>query len=386
MGTEGLNCFVCDGAAVGRYFTLATCRTQTSKVRLIEKLGQLVGDKYMVVISEEDIICRGCASMMNTLDRLEKEMNSLRTVVLRYLEKKYELEEDELLKNSLPSQKNFSKLGQKKGSGSNDLVARKRKAASMDGENDEWNSLDRDKKDGRSNTWLQCDKCKYTTLYNSFMIHHIRKHGEPSKKSLTEDKPQTESSTSATEKTTEITKSLQDSSQSKEESIPLQTMEIIDGNNKLNRDQNSHTITAMQKDDSMSDESETVEMIAAEINEFTDERVMISNSAVESTADSQSENVRDVGADGQEHVTLQVASGEDSIDGSNTICMVDENGMIVQKMEQAEDGTLYVQVMENPDSTKQVLSVGEDGSVQMVEVMWDEMVNPEAVEDDNIPF
>lgn len=44
-GSEGLVCFVCDIGVVGRYYPLATCRTQTSKVRLIEKLGQLVGDE-----------------------------------------------------------------------------------------------------------------------------------------------------------------------------------------------------------------------------------------------------------------------------------------------------------------------------------------------------
>jgi len=53
----------------------------------------------MVVISEDDIICRGCANLMNTLDRLETEMCSVRNVVLRFLEKKYALEEGELLNN-----------------------------------------------------------------------------------------------------------------------------------------------------------------------------------------------------------------------------------------------------------------------------------------------
>lgn len=53
----------------------------------------------MVVISEDDIICRGCANLMNTLDRLETEMGSVRNVVLRFLEKKYALEEGELLNN-----------------------------------------------------------------------------------------------------------------------------------------------------------------------------------------------------------------------------------------------------------------------------------------------
>lgn len=68
----------------------------------------------MVVISEDDIICRGCANMMNTLDRLEKEMGSLRTVVLRYLEKKYDLKEGELVnsKATLPSPKQQSVVGE----------------------------------------------------------------------------------------------------------------------------------------------------------------------------------------------------------------------------------------------------------------------------------
>ncbi|KAJ1523639.1 hypothetical protein ONE63_001482 [Megalurothrips usitatus] len=99
---QDLHCFVCDVAVTGRYYTLATCRTQSTKVRLIEKLGQLVGERYMVVISEDDIICRGCATLINTLDRLETEMGSVRGVVLRFLEKKYALEEGELV-NTKPS-------------------------------------------------------------------------------------------------------------------------------------------------------------------------------------------------------------------------------------------------------------------------------------------
>jgi hypothetical protein len=43
---EQSRCFVCDVTVAGRYYTLATCRTQSTKVRLIEKLGQLVGERY----------------------------------------------------------------------------------------------------------------------------------------------------------------------------------------------------------------------------------------------------------------------------------------------------------------------------------------------------
>ena len=43
---EEFRCFVCDIVVSGRYYTLATCRTQSTKIRLIEKLGQLVGERY----------------------------------------------------------------------------------------------------------------------------------------------------------------------------------------------------------------------------------------------------------------------------------------------------------------------------------------------------
>lgn len=51
----------------------------------------------MIVITEDDVICRSCANLMNTLDRLEVEMGSVKRVVLRFLERKYSLEEGELL-------------------------------------------------------------------------------------------------------------------------------------------------------------------------------------------------------------------------------------------------------------------------------------------------
>lgn len=50
-------------------------------------------------------------------------------------------------------------------------------------------------------------------------------------------------------------------------------------------------------------------------------------------------------------------------------------------MQQSEDGQFYV-VEGDIDGTKQMLSVAEDGSVQMVQVMWDDIVSAE----DNIQF
>lgn len=114
-------------------------------------------------------------------------------------------------------------------------------------------------------------------------------------------------------------------------------------------------------------EDESAEMISADMtSDFQDEA---SVAAVESS--------HMLTMDGGKQVTLQSIEGED---GTSTLCMVDENGMIVQKVEQAEDGTLYVQMPDGSDPTKQVLSVGEDGSVQMMEVLWDDMGQPDESE------
>ena len=58
----------------------------------------------MIVITEDDVICRSCANLMNTLDRLEVEIGSVKRVVLRFLERKYSLEEGELLNQKSDNQ------------------------------------------------------------------------------------------------------------------------------------------------------------------------------------------------------------------------------------------------------------------------------------------
>jgi len=349
-GTEGLVCFVCDAGVVGRYYTLATCRTQTSKVRLIEKLGQLVGDDYMVVISEEDVICRGCATMINSLDRLEKEVGSLRSIVLRYLEKKYEMDDGELVnaRSNIPVGTTGKSKDGRAGSPI-DFQVKKRKAASA-GEEEE-------APPGKDQTWLQCDRCKYTTHLNSFMVHHVRASHK--------EKPGT-SEVPAQQASVDIRVEEKHNGEAEKgggggQVVRLQVAPSEEGVTVGapvggEMDQVKKDVGALSEEG-----SETVEMIAAEIGQdFTDEGSGEMLQMSVTTADA-----------GTKQVTLQAVENED---GGNTLCMVDENGMIVQKVQQAEDGTLYVQ-MGNDDPTKQVLSVGEDGSVQMVEVLWDDMVN-----------
>jgi hypothetical protein len=45
----------------------------------------------MVVVSHGEYICRGCANLLNTLDRLEAEISSVKRIVLNFVERKYRL-------------------------------------------------------------------------------------------------------------------------------------------------------------------------------------------------------------------------------------------------------------------------------------------------------
>ncbi|XP_014483972.1 PREDICTED: uncharacterized protein LOC106749235 isoform X2 [Dinoponera quadriceps] len=167
---EQLRCFVCEADVQGRYYYLAACKTQSSRSKVIEKLGELVGERYMVVISEDDVICRSCANHINTLDRLETETRNVRDHILRFLERKYSLEEGELLGNSdkpRPSQPpQITKSTSVEIVGS--CINRSRVDAKI------YNRNQQQPKHSRSH--LQCDKCKYTTHLNSFMMYHIRDH------------------------------------------------------------------------------------------------------------------------------------------------------------------------------------------------------------------
>ncbi|KAL6258652.1 hypothetical protein P5V15_010605 [Pogonomyrmex californicus] len=155
--TERLRCFICDIEVQDCSYVLATCRMQNSRSRVIKKLGELVGEGYMVVISEDDVICRNCGSLFSKLDRLESEMYETRDRILHFLEQKYSLKDGELrckdkpklcqppqiTKSSVKSNENGSSSGNKK-------ILEK------------------------SHLWMRCNKCKYTTRLDSFTMRHLR--------------------------------------------------------------------------------------------------------------------------------------------------------------------------------------------------------------------
>jgi len=312
----------------------------------------------------------------------------------------------------------------------------------MDMENEQKNNLPSlnskfQKTDPKSNVWMQCDKCKYTTHYNAFMIHHIRQHVK--KKNATCDYcgDEVQSGGSCAKQCT-TNNSSAEGKQMKH--TPKQVQKYL-------TDDGSAVIRCEGSDTA---ESETVEMITAEINEFrtsgkgtdcqnvistvqttegepakngvTDESMLSAvHNAVEpaTTAiiiDQGQENSASLGQMKSDNVTIEVADVPEraegnvevqlnDVDGSTptAICVMDMSEdssaeqptlLTVQKMED-ESSAVYVQVVEvgkteeTEDArnvTNKVLTVSEDGTVEMVEVMWDEMVSADVGTEQDITF
>lgn len=313
----------------------------------------------------------------------------------------------------------------------------------MDMENGQENNLPSlnsklQKTDPKSNVWMQCDKCKYTTHYNAFMIHHIRQHVKKKKATCDYCGDEVHSGGSCA-KQCNANNSSAEGKQMKHTPKQFKKYLTEDGS------------AVMHCEGSDTAESETVEMITAEINEFrtpgkgTDsQNVVISTvpttegapgkngvtdvsmlSAVHKAGepgtaaiiiDQGQHNSASLGQMKSDDMTVEVtdipqqAEGNvevqlNDVDGSTptAICVMEMSEdssaeqptlLTVQKVED-ENSAVYVQVVEvgkteetedTRNITKQVLTVSEDGTVEMVEVMWDEMVSTEVGTEQDITF
>lgn len=92
---DGSKCFICDENILGVPTSLKDSETQTSHEKVTKKLARLVGDDFCVVVSEEDVICRRCLTLFNTMDKYEFDLENVRTRLKGFINKKYSIEDEE---------------------------------------------------------------------------------------------------------------------------------------------------------------------------------------------------------------------------------------------------------------------------------------------------
>lgn len=91
-------CFVCDGDIETVGFPLIVTSTLSSKTSLPNKIGKLMGDGFMVIVSMDDVICKRCSSLFNHMDRLETDLERVQNTLSGYLKVKYKISDDDIEK------------------------------------------------------------------------------------------------------------------------------------------------------------------------------------------------------------------------------------------------------------------------------------------------
>ena len=86
-----INCFVCDQRLTGEKVNLASSVSSHSKVSLPEKISQLIGDDYVVAVTEQDSVCKRCASLLNHMDKLENELTLVKRALTSNISHKYKI-------------------------------------------------------------------------------------------------------------------------------------------------------------------------------------------------------------------------------------------------------------------------------------------------------
>lgn len=88
-------CYVCDEVVGNQCTLLSESVTTHSNTKLPNKIGQLIGEAFMVIISLEDVICKRCVMMINHLDRLELDFERVKSSLLNFIFKKYGLSDED---------------------------------------------------------------------------------------------------------------------------------------------------------------------------------------------------------------------------------------------------------------------------------------------------
>lgn len=89
-------CYICDEvpSVQQQSCNLTEAVTSVTHTKLPNKIGQVVGDAFMVIVCVEDIICKKCLTIFNQMDRLESDLERVKNTILNFINKKYGISSD----------------------------------------------------------------------------------------------------------------------------------------------------------------------------------------------------------------------------------------------------------------------------------------------------
>lgn len=92
----GARCYICDELLLSNQTQspLTEMCTSHTSTKFPNKLAQLVGEAFLVIVCNEDFVCSRCTNLVNYYDRLENDVERVKSNLLNLLNKKYGINED----------------------------------------------------------------------------------------------------------------------------------------------------------------------------------------------------------------------------------------------------------------------------------------------------
>lgn len=95
-------CYICDDQCGANGIPLTEALTTVTNTKIPNKIGRVVGEDYMVIISVDDLVCKRCLTLFNQMDRLENDLERVKGNILNFINKKYKLNEPDSKTTSQP--------------------------------------------------------------------------------------------------------------------------------------------------------------------------------------------------------------------------------------------------------------------------------------------
>ncbi|XP_060872189.1 serine/threonine-protein kinase pakD-like [Metopolophium dirhodum] len=84
-------CFVCNSKLYGERTRVCSSITPHSNAPYPEKIGELMGEEFVIIVTPADHMCKRCTSLLIHIDKLENDLKLVKNAMLSYIQKKYGL-------------------------------------------------------------------------------------------------------------------------------------------------------------------------------------------------------------------------------------------------------------------------------------------------------
>lgn len=84
-------CFLCDEKLLGEKTRVSSSVTPHSNVPFPEKIAELLGEEFVVIVTPTEYMCKTCTSLLTHVDKLENDLSIVKTALKTYIQKKYKI-------------------------------------------------------------------------------------------------------------------------------------------------------------------------------------------------------------------------------------------------------------------------------------------------------